>query len=181
MKVFKKATHAAAGLMVCGAMALSLSSCLDDTENNYDDWRKQNDKFVSEINTSEYTRVVPDWAPGNSVYIKWHNDRSLTADSLVPMSTSTVDIKYELENIEGLKLGNSYAAATGDSVYQSMPNENIVGMWIAMTTMHVGDSATLIIPYPSAYGANVTSGIKPYSTLIYHMKLKAIRAYERPL
>lgn len=159
---------------------LSLNSCLNDDAQNYDEWHEQNDRYLASINTNEYTLVVPDWAPQNSVYIKWHNDRNLTKDSLVALSNSTVDIKYELEYIDGTKVGNSYVSVNGDSVYQSRPSQNIVGMEIAMTTMHVGDSATVIIPWPSAYGSITTNGIKPFSNLIYHMKIKRIVALERP-
>ena len=124
--------------------------------------------------------MVPEWAPQNSVYIKWHNDRELTKENLVAMSNSTVDMKYELENIEGTKLDNSYSASTGDSVYTSRPNANVIGMWIAMTTMHVGDSATVIVPYPSGYGSVSSGAVKPYSNLIFHMKIKKVKAYEKP-
>lgn len=155
------------------------TSCLGDDTNDYSDWRAENEAYVTNLNTREYELIVPEWAPQNSVYIKWHNDRSLTADSLVAMSTSTVDIKYELRDITGRIIENSYSSS--DSVYQSTPNSNIIGMWIAMTTMHVGDSATIVIPYPSAYGSNNSAKIKPYSTLIFDMKIKRIKAYERPL
>lgn len=165
------------GVALCGA----LSSCMgDSTADKYEEWRQKNDAYITAINTDEYEKVVPDWAPQNSVYIKWHNDRELTKDNLVAMSNSTVSIKYELENIEGNKIENSYSAASGDSVYRSTPNANVVGMWIAMTTMHVGDSATVIIPYPSGYGSATTSSVSPYSNLIFHMKIKSIDALERP-
>lgn len=163
------------------ASSILLSSCLKGEVDEYEAWRKVNDEYNANIDKSEFTEIIPDWAPQNSVYIKWHNDRSLTATNLVAMSTSTVDIKYELEDIEGNNLGNSYSVASGDSVYQSKPNSNIVGMWIAMTTMHVGDSATLIIPYNSGYGAEKRGSIKPYSTLIYRVKIKDIKAYDKPL
>lgn len=165
----------------CALLLLSLCSCLKSEVDEYDAWRKLNDDYIASIDTREYECIVPDWAPGNSVYIKWHNDRSLTADSLVAISTSTVDMKYELEDIDGTKLGNSYNALSGDSIYRSCPNQNIVGMWIAMTTMHVGDSATLIIPYSSAYGSQQSVTIRrPYTNLIYRVKIKGIPAYEKP-
>lgn len=160
-------------------MCALLTSCLKSELDSYDDWRKHNDQYIASLDKNEYKLIVPDWAPQNSVYIKWHNDTTLTANNLVAMSNSTVDIKYELENIEGVKIENSYSRT--DSVYQSRPNENVVGMWIAMTTMHVGDSATVVIPYPSGYGSTLTNSIKPYSNLIFHLKIKAIRAYEKPL
>lgn len=167
--------------LFCGFLALPFCSCLKGEADEYESWKALNNEYVANLDKSEYTEVIPDWAPQNSVYIKWHNDRSKTANNLVAMSTSTVDMKYELEDIEGNSLGNSYSAASGDSVYQSKPNSNIVGMWIAMTTMHVGDSATLVIPYPSAYGAAKTGSIKSYSTLIYRVKIKDVKAFEKPL
>lgn len=167
-------------LSTLAVLPVVLSSCINDDTNDYEEWRQQNDAYIAAINTSEYELIVPDWAPQNSVYIKWHNDRSLTADNLVAMSNSTVDIKYELENIEGQKLDDSYSVSTADSVYRSMPNQNVIGMTIAMTTMHVGDSATVIVPYPSGYGSQSSGKIKPYSNLIFHMKIKDIKAFEKP-
>lgn len=156
-----------------------LAACIKSDLDDYDAWREQNDEYLSKIDTREYELIVPDWAPQNSVYIKWHNDRALTANNLVAMSNSTVDIKYELEDIDGNKYENTYSNT--DSIYRSKPNENVLGMWIAMTTMHVGDSATVVIPYPSGYGSTGNIKIKPYTNLIFHMKIKDIKAFERPL
>lgn len=166
-------------LLAVIAVATSLSSCLKSDVETYDEWRQQNETYIASLNTSEYEKVIPDWAPQNSVYIKWHNDRSLTANNLVAMSNSTVDIKYELKDIDGKILDSSYNKA--DSVYRSTPNANVVGMWIAMTTMHVGDSATVVVPYPSGYGSSGNNAVKPYTNLIFNMKIKAIKAYEKPL
>lgn len=163
------------------ALLTILSSCLKGEMDDYDAWREQNDEYVKAIDTKVYTKVVPVWAPLNSVYIRWHNDTTLTRRNLRPLSTSTVNIKYEMENILGEKLGNSYSSTTyGDSIYQSQPNQNIIGMWAALTTMHVGDSVTMIIPYNSAYGSGAQGSVKPYSNLIYHVKMKEIVDYERP-
>lgn len=159
-------------------MASTLSGCLKSDHEDYEIWRAENDAYLKTINMNEFEKVSPDWAPLNSVYIKWHNDRSLTAGNLVPMANSTVVAKYELEDINGTKIENSYARR--DSAYTSQPLNNVIGMWIALTTMHVGDSATLIIPYDSGYGAQIRSGMKPYTNLIYHLKLKEIKAFERP-
>ncbi len=85
-----------------------------------------------------------------------------------------------MEDIEGKSLGNSYSTTTyGDSIYQSRPNNNIVGMWAALTSMHVGDSVTMVIPAKSGYGASAVGSIKPYSALIYHVKMKSIPAYDK--
>lgn len=168
-------------------MLLALSSCLNDDETiDYSQWKKDNEDFIAkteaamENGVKEYTRVSADWAPNDYVLMKWHNDRSLTAKNLRPLSNSTVDIKYDLENIEGSRIDSSYAQTTyGDSIYRSMPNENIVGMWMALTSMHVGDSVTLVVPYTSGYGVVGSGSVSPYSTLIFHVKLKDIPKYEK--
>lgn len=171
-------------------LAVLFTSCLEDDENStfdYAAWRKLNDEYVTKMeNLTEngnkvYTKVTGDtWAPDDFVLIKWHNDRSQTAKNLVPLSTSTVNIKYEMEDVEGNDLGNSYAlTANGDSIYQSQPNNNILGMWIAMINLHVGDSVTLVIPSQSAYGTLQRDPIKPFSTLIYHMKLTKVVKYDK--
>lgn len=168
--------------MLAGAALLVLASaCIESDQDDYEDWRMQNDEFITKIDTREYKRVTPVWAPMNSVYIKWHNDTNLTRKNLVAMSTSTVNIKYEMEDINGKKLGNSYSMTTnGDSVYQSTPNQNIIGMWATMTTIHEGDSVTVIMPYSSAYGSSSTSSFQPYTNLIYHMKLMKVVSWEKP-
>lgn len=171
-----KSTIFASLLLLLGAG--TFSSCIDSEQVDYTDWRKRNDDYIASIDTKEYELIVPDWAPQNSVYIKWHNDRSLTEKNLVPMSNSTINVVYQLEDIDGKIYENTYSKT--DSVYQSKPNANIIGMWIAMTTMHVGDSATVVIPYLSGYGKSATGNLKPYSNLIFHMKLKSIEAFERP-
>lgn len=163
------------------ASILSLSSCkMESVYDEYDEWREQNDIWLDETDFSDYVKVSPDWAPDCQVFMKWHNDRSLTAGNLVPISTSTVDCKYEFEDITGKSLGNSYRVAAGDSVYQSQPNQNILGFWTALTQMHVGDSVTVVIPYQYAYGSQLRGSIKPYTNLIYHVKLKKIVDYEKP-
>lgn len=171
-------------LFIIPVLLLSLSSCLDDDDEtiDYSAWRKSNDEYVTKIeNLTEngekvYTKVTADWAPQDYCLIKWHNDRSLTEKNLVAMSNSTVNIKYEMEDIEGNYIGDSYSNT--DSVYQSKPNQNIVGMWLAMTHLHEGDSVTLVIPSPSAYGIQARDPILPFSTLIYHMKLKKVVKYD---
>lgn len=167
------------GKLILGLLILPLlTSCLKSELDDYDEWRKQNDEFVKNINTSEYTPITPDWAPFNTIYMKWYNDRSKTADNLQPLANSTIEVKYELEDIDGKLIGTSYKA-NGDSLYQSKPSDNIIGFMAAVTTMHVGDSVSLLIPYQSAYGKTGSGAVKPYSTLVYRVKLVSISAYEK--
>lgn len=160
-------------------LLLLLPSCLDSEVDEYEAWALENNAFIASLDTFEYRPMAPSWAPDHPIYIKWHNDRSQTAGNLVPISTSTVRVKYEMEDINGKSLGNSYKS-NGDSIYETQPNLNIVGFWATLTCMHVGDSVSVVIPYISAYN-NVSRGsIKPYSNLIYHLKLVSMPAYEKP-
>ncbi|MBO5445753.1 MAG: FKBP-type peptidyl-prolyl cis-trans isomerase [Muribaculaceae bacterium] len=168
--------------------ASSLSSCLgnDDDSADYAEWIAKNEKYLTdkEAETDDsgkkvYERIVPSWCPGAYVLATWHNDRSKTEGNLVPMDNSTVDVIYECSYVDGTMIDKSYSNTTyGDSVYRCMPNENIVGFWTMLTHMHVGDSVTCVIPSNAGYGAS--GSVIPYSTLIYHMKLKRIHAYETP-
>lgn len=167
-------------LLAGATLACVGTSCLKSDVDDYESWKNENDAWLKTIDTNEYLKVAPDWAPENYIYVKWHNDRSLTEKNLVPFSTSTVKTKYEMTDINGKALGNSYTASTGDSVYQTQPQKNIVGFCAVLTMMHVGDSVTVIIPYNSAYGSESRGSILPYSNLIYHTKLKEIVAFEKP-
>ena len=168
--------------------ALFLSSCFHDDEpvdEKYKEWKEQNDQYVTremertdENGEPYYTKIVPSWAPETFTLVHWHNDRKLTENKLMPISTSTVDITYELFDINGEKISDSFS--NRDSIYTSRPNQNIIGVWAALTSMHEGDSVTLVIPSQAGYGKATYSDIKPYSTLIYNIKLKAIPAYEIP-
>lgn len=168
-------------------LPMSLTSCLggDDNTVDYQQWIEQNEKYISDAQAETdddgnpvYQKIVPSWCPGVYILAKWHNDRSLTAGNLVPMDNSTVDVIYKCEYVNDVVLDSSYSNTTyGDSIYRCKPLDNIVGFWTMLTNMHVGDSVTCIIPMNAAYGA-ASSSVIPYSTLVYHMKLKNIHHYE---
>lgn len=171
------------------AVALvSLSGCLDKNENyldEYADWKALNEQYVNDAEaklnddgTPYYTRVVPSWAPAAYSLVHWYNDRSLTENNLSPMDNSTVQMTYELFDIYGQRLSDSFASA--DSTYTSLPSNNIVGVWSTVTQMHVGDSVQIVIPSQAGYGAISYGDIKPYTTLVYNIKLKRVKAYEVP-
>lgn len=44
--------------------------------------------------------------------------------------------------------------------------------------MRVGDSARIVIPYNLGYGSSNSGVIKPYSTLVFDLKLVDIPYYE---
>lgn len=169
------------------SLSLVATSCFeDDTKisDEYAEWRQQNLDYITKAEAETeggkpyYSRIAPSWAPDAYTLIHWHNDTNVTRKNLKPMDNSTVGITYELFDIEGNRISDSFSNT--DSLYRSMPSNNITGVWYALTSMHVGDSVTLVIPSEAGYGERSYGGIKPYSTLIYNIKLKNISAYEMP-
>ena len=111
--------------------------------------------------------------------IRYLNDRSLTAGNLSPLLTSTVDVKYIGRLYTGEAFDSSYnQKANGDSIFRTSLTGLIQGWQIALVNMNVGDSVEIIIPYNMGYGGSQTGIIKPYSTLIFNLKLVDIPYYE---
>ncbi|MDE6561104.1 MAG: FKBP-type peptidyl-prolyl cis-trans isomerase [Muribaculaceae bacterium] len=161
-----------------------LTSCLgnDDDKYDYTAWKNENDTYfirmqdtVGADGKKVFEKITPVWAPGVSILAQWHNDRSLTASNLVPMDNSTCDIVYQGSYYNGVVFDSSFYEV--DSVRSFTPTSLIVGFWTMLTNMHVGDSVTCVIPQNAGYAAT-SSSIMPYSTLIFNIKLKAIKAYE---
>lgn len=170
---------AIATLLGMAALAL-LPSCLKSEVDEYDAWREVNDHYLDTLDTSGYTKIVPAWAPYHYVYMKWYNDRAETVNNLVPIHSSTVNTYYTLYNIAGDTIQSTMTNGV-QSVFQTAVSNTVVGFQIALTNMHVGDSVRVIIPYNAGYGSSVSNSMKPYTNLIYDLKLLSIPAYEKPL
>lgn len=160
------------------AMLTACKSDNDDDPEDYTEWANRNAAYVNECKAQRgadgaklYETVTPAFAPGTYTLLRWHNDRTETQGNLVPMDNSTVKVNYQLHNIDGTLIDKGV-----NSRFQ--PNGTVVGFWTALTNMHVGDSVTAVVPYDAGYG-NITHGtIKPYSTLIFSIRLKEIIGYE---
>lgn len=187
MKGIGKLTRILPALLMFGA-GLVLTSCFDDEktpEQTYAEWKSRNEQYLAdaaalkgEDGSLYYSRITPSWAPNTYILIHWHNDTTLTASNLVPIDNSVTSITYQLFDIDGKEISNSFS--NSDSTYTSRPSQNIIGMWAALTNMHVGDSVTMVLPSTAGYGSVGRTSIPPYSTLVYGVKLKAIPAYEIP-
>ncbi|MBD5358811.1 MAG: FKBP-type peptidyl-prolyl cis-trans isomerase [Bacteroides sp.] len=171
------------GFLALPAVLLSLSSCLSDDEKtyrDYTDWRNQNLEYIEQAEAAtidgnkQYEHVTPVWDKNTTILMQWHNNRALTQQNLSPMNNSTVDVKYILTTIEGDTI-----ETTGDSIFRCKPNEMITGFQVALTSMHIGDSVTTVIPYTAGYGATGYNKILPYSTLIFGIKLADIYGWEK--
>lgn len=159
-----------------------LESCLGKgLFDEYKDWRENNEEyFEKQANSGQYTMLIAPWDPSARTLIRWHNDTMLTKNNLKPLITSTVDVKYQLKLYDGTVVDSSYDNVTpGDSIFRTVVNQVVEGWMMALTRMHVGDSCTVIIPYQQGYGsAEMSETLKPYSTLIFDMKLVDIYKYK---
>lgn len=180
------------GLVASLMLTASLSSCNkddDDSSNvwdHYTEWREANDKFfedqkytIAPDGQNYYQTLTPPWNTGVSILIRYLNDRSKTVGNLSPLLNSTVDVKYIGHLYDGVAFDSSYTqTAWGDSIFRTSVNTLIDGWTIALQDMRCGDSAQIIIPYTLAYGAQSSGKVKPYSTLIFNVKLVDIPFYE---
>lgn len=170
----------------------AFTACNDDNESNweeYREWREANNSWLDEMKslidpeTGElfYQTVTPVYDNTSWVLMHWYNDRSATADNLVPLYTSTVDVKYIGRTYDDEAFDSSYLNTTyGDSIYRTSLGNVINGWGIALQQMHVGDSVDVIIPYALAYGTSGSSSINPYSNLKFSIKLVDIPYYQTP-
>lgn len=170
---------------------VGLPSCLGDDEpgDENNEWRELNDQWMltkaaekDAAGNPVYERIGCSWDPNAYVLMRWHNDRSLTEDKLSPISTSTVDMRYEVRTIDDKEVDDSHSSANpAPGVYRTRLNNTISGWMIAVSQMHVGDTCTILIPYNQAYGSVSYKGLRPYSDLVFNVRLVDIPAYEKPI
>lgn len=168
-----------------GAASIALSSCIkDEVEDKYKDWRIANDKWFTEqmANTSYYRTVVAPWDPNGKILVHWYNDTMLTRTNLKPLYSSTVDVKYRGMLYDATPFDSSYLNTTPkDSLARlQVGSSSLIEGWsLGLMQMHVGDSCRIVVPYTLGYGSySQGSVIKPFSTLVFDIKLQDIYAYE---
>lgn len=175
--------------LAAGAVLLGACSGNDDksTWEEYADWREANNAWLAQqqkrLNpdgTPYYNTVVPAWNPGSFVLIHYFNDREETAGNLTPLYTSTVDTRYFLHLYNGTPVDSSTLANSGGApgVYRARVNTLIPGWSVALSQMHCGDTCEVIIPYQLGYGASSSGVMKPYSNLVFNIRLVDIYRYE---
>ncbi|MCM1320186.1 MAG: FKBP-type peptidyl-prolyl cis-trans isomerase [Muribaculaceae bacterium] len=176
-------------LSLCAIVALSSCSLeRDEPSDPNSEWRKLNDEWIEAkaqekdaVGNDVYQKVTAPWDPNGYVLIQWHNDRAETASKLSPISTSTVDLRYEVTNIEGTLLDSSKKnVSPAPGVYRSVLNKNINGWILGISQMHIGDTCTILIPYNMGYGSVAYGGAKAYSNLVFNIRLVDIPGFEKP-
>ena len=175
--------------VLASIVLITVFSCDDnETWNKYEDWRKANQKWLTEQmerknddGTPYYTKVVPSWDSQAYVLMKFFNDTMITKDNLKPLFTSTIDVKYKGVMYNGEPFDSSYLRIyPADSIFRTKLTDVISGWAIGIMNMHVGDSCDIIIPYQQAYKETGSGVINPYSVLKFGVKLKGIPGYYIP-
>ncbi len=173
--------------MAFAAIVSSCSSNNEDYWSEYAEWREANNAWIEAKAAQKtadgkdyYTKVVPSWNSQAYVLMHYYNDTMLTKDNLKPLYTSTCDVKYHGSLYNGTAFDSSYLSTQpADSLYRSYLPNMVQGWSIALQKMHIGDSCQIIIPYSYGYGAASQGTIKPYSHLVFNIKLVGIPGYEK--
>ncbi|MBR5728363.1 MAG: FKBP-type peptidyl-prolyl cis-trans isomerase, partial [Muribaculaceae bacterium] len=96
--------------------------------------------------------------------------------------SSTVDLKYRGMLYDATPFDSSYLSTSpADSIVRlQVGNSGLIEGWsLGLMQMHVGDSCRIVIPYNLGYGSyEQGSVIKPFSMLVFDIKLQDIYAYE---
>lgn len=172
-------------LIALMGLFLGFASCGSDEEE--DSWRETNEEwFNQQKNLQEggrnyYKLVTATWDSRAQVLLHWFNDTMLTRNNLKPLYSSTVDVKYKGWIYDGTPFDSSYLRKSpADSLMRFTINLDVIEGWgVALTQMHVGDSCRVVIPYSLAYGSTSRGTIiKPYSMLVFDIKLANIYKYE---
>lgn len=174
--------------IVPGAVILAMitpvfmSSCSDDEKTVYEEyaqWREDNENWLNEQiartnpdGTPFYTKYTPSYSPGGTIYYRFINDPAENAGNLRPYYTSSATVNYAVYLYDGTRVDSAanYTSALNSS--------GLISGWsTAITQMHVGDSIEAILPYEVAYGVSGYSGIKPFSTLRFNIRLTDVPNY----
>lgn len=176
------------GLLVAVA---TIPACKDDENEKllqtYTEWKQTNDDWVAEMarktnpdGTPYYTTVVPAWNTGAFILMHYFNDRAETAGNLVPLYTSTVDVRYigytcKDEAFDSSTNVNSFGKL---GIARFGCNSVIQGWTIALENMHVGDTCEIIVPYNVGYGSSTSGTLPPFTSMRFNLRLEDIYKYE---
>ncbi len=177
-------------LLIISLSLACLCACSDDdngiNQSVYISWAEKNSEWLAEMQqrtnpdgTPYYQTIVPAWNPGSFVLIHYFNDTRETEGNLSPLSTSTIDARYIGRYCNDVAFDSSTTQTKwGPGIYRVRLDAVIPGWTAAFETMHVGDTAEIIIPYAMAYGTSSTS-VPPYSNLRFNVRLVDIPYYEK--
>jgi len=163
-------------LLVCSSVALGLSSCSDNSE---DEYRDKNLAFYNSLKNISGMHEIGDSINGYpGIYYQIINEGT----GAKPIIGNKVNVSYAgwtyndtidysktkcvLLESEAFDYSHDYDFTVGSKV--------IDGWSLAIQYMPVGSKWRLFIPYDLAYGSTAQTNIPAYSTLIFDISLKEV-------
>ncbi|MFZ4457281.1 MAG: FKBP-type peptidyl-prolyl cis-trans isomerase [Bacteroidales bacterium] len=157
-------------------LAVFTTSCLTTTDpaETYAAWKAQNESYFTNMKDSAgFVLVeVPANRGGGSYYSKIFTAGTGTS----PLYTDSVIVHYQGRLIDWKLFDATYSGSTPDwyknENTRTFKVKDVVRGWTeVLMQMKAGEKRRVVIPWNLAYGANGTSGISPYSTLIFDIQL----------
>lgn len=131
-------------------------------EERYAEIKAKNKKFLEENGKKPGVKTLP-----SGVQYKVLKE----GDGAIPTDSTRVKVEYEGKTIDGTVFDSS--AKRGQPM-ECVVRQNIPGFVEALTHMPVGSEWEVYIPAEQAYGERDMGDIKPFSTLIFKVKLLSI-------
>ncbi len=176
-----------------------LASCsTSGKQDEYHDWQKRNEDFISGISAKADKSITPDEAVEGDLFRILQYDMDPSKEHSIsnyvyceviqsgsgsghPVLTDSISIHYRGrlmptdEHPDGFIFDQSYNTPEA-SPFLSVPKEFVVsglvkGMTTALQNMSEGDAWRLYIPYQLGYGSSSRNEIPAYSTLIFDVTL----------
>lgn len=165
--------------MLVGLSLVGVVSCDSDTEDTvtqYLEWNNENVAYfdaaraeLDEEGNLKYEVVKPNWDTTSCILMHYYT----RGEGVVsPYYTSFVKVCYRGEMIDGTVFDSTHVSPSNPM--EAKISSLVDGWAVAMERMHVGDSCRIIIPQNMGYASSSTGGVKPYSTLIFDVKLVEI-------
>ena len=136
-----------------------------EAEKKYAEYKKENEEFMKKIAKKSSIKQI------DSTGVYYEVITEGTGD--IPTDTSTVEVRYTGTLIDGTQFDSNMEA---ESPMKIKAGQDVIKGWSkALTNMPAGSTWKVYIPADMAYGENQAGEkIKPFSTLIFTIKLEKI-------
>ena len=136
-----------------------------EAEKKYAEYKKENEEFIKKIAKKSGIKQI------DSTGVYYEVITEGTGD--IPTDTSTVEVRYTGTLIDGTQFDSNMEA---ESPMKIKAGQDVIKGWSkALTNMPAGSTWKVYIPADMAYGENQAGEkIKPFSTLIFTIKLEKI-------
>lgn len=133
-------------------------------EEKYGAYKKEQEKWLSVNATKAGVKTLPSGVQYKPITV---------GNGPLPKDTSMVQVHYTGYLTDGTEFDSSYKR--GGQPVEMRLNQVIKGWTEALTHMPVGSEWEIYVPASLGYGENAAGQIKPFSTLIFKIKLISIK------